>query len=244
MAKLRTTPDVLQQYHKTFLDQRDRVTIEEVLDQQHASGNIIHYLSHQAIFTPMKEFTKLRVVFDASAHFEDKPSLNDVLHQGPRNTQYVDLAKELHENVYVDNVILTASHVEETLEKYRKSKAIFNEMNMNLRGYLSNYKELSGAISPQDRSGQLKSKVLGIEWYSAEDTLAITTRFGTEGVVTKRTMSKQIASMYDPMGWLTPLLIKGKLFLQSLWKSGYDWDTKLSSEHEQEWNAIVKETNG
>ncbi|ETN83272.1 hypothetical protein NECAME_07460 [Necator americanus] len=73
LAKLRTTPDILQQYQKAFLDQIDKGIIEKVDAQQPANGNIVNYLSLQAMITPMKEFTKLRVVFDASAHFKIKP---------------------------------------------------------------------------------------------------------------------------------------------------------------------------
>ncbi|XGW27970.1 hypothetical protein V3C99_008066, partial [Haemonchus contortus] len=44
---------------------------------------VLHYIPHQPVITPHKETTKLRIVFDASAHFSNQPSLNDVLHQGP-----------------------------------------------------------------------------------------------------------------------------------------------------------------
>ncbi|KAK6764401.1 hypothetical protein RB195_024650 [Necator americanus] len=159
-------------------------------------------------------------------------------------TKHAKLAKELHDNVYVDNVIFTASNTEEALKKYKESKAIFTEMNMNLRGYLFNDDEVNDAIPPQDKSWQLVTKVFGIMWNSPEDTVVIEGRFGAKSAVTKRTISEQIASIYDPMGWLTPLLVEGKLFLQFLWKSGYDWDTKLLSEHEQEWIATVAQVNG
>ncbi|KAK6764400.1 hypothetical protein RB195_024649 [Necator americanus] len=73
LVKLRTTPDILQQYQKAFLDQIHKGIIEKVDAQQPANGNIVHYLSLQAMITPMKEFTKLRVVFDTSAHFKIRP---------------------------------------------------------------------------------------------------------------------------------------------------------------------------
>lgn len=41
------------------------------------------------------------------------------------------------------------------------------------------------------------------------------------------------------MGWLTPLLLKAKMFLQTLWHVGYDWDIPLSTEHEAEWKRIM-----
>ncbi|ETN83273.1 hypothetical protein NECAME_07461 [Necator americanus] len=120
-------------------------------------------------------------------------------------TKHAKLAKELHDNVYVDNVIFTASNTEEALKKYKESKAIFTEMNMNLRGYLSNDDEINDAIPPQDKSWQLVTKVFGIMWNSPGYSR------------NRRTF---------------------------LWKSGYDWDTKLLSEYEQEWIATVAQVNG
>ncbi|KIH53970.1 zinc knuckle [Ancylostoma duodenale] len=43
----------------------------------------IHFLSYQIITTPEKKTTPKRIVFDVSAHAVRKPSLNDMLHQGP-----------------------------------------------------------------------------------------------------------------------------------------------------------------
>uniref|UniRef100_A0A7I4YK99 Integrase catalytic domain-containing protein n=1 Tax=Haemonchus contortus TaxID=6289 RepID=A0A7I4YK99_HAECO len=41
------------------------------------------------------------------------------------------------------------------------------------------------------------------------------------------------------MGWLTPLTLRGKLFLQRLWSLGYDWDTELAEQHIAKWNETV-----
>ncbi|MCP3668095.1 MAG: hypothetical protein GY696_37330 [Gammaproteobacteria bacterium] len=44
----------------------------------------MHYLAHQAVITPQKETTKVRMVFDASAkQNKASPSLNDLLLRGP-----------------------------------------------------------------------------------------------------------------------------------------------------------------
>ena len=74
--------DILRAYDKVFKDQLETGVIEEV-NSDEAEGHIIHYLPHQAVITPARETTKIRIVFDASAHYKDSPCLNDVLHQGP-----------------------------------------------------------------------------------------------------------------------------------------------------------------
>ncbi|XGW12257.1 hypothetical protein V3C99_013168, partial [Haemonchus contortus] len=57
--------------------------LEDVAEERPSSKTRKHYLAHQAVVTPNKLTTKLRIVFDASAHYKGCPSLNEVLHRGP-----------------------------------------------------------------------------------------------------------------------------------------------------------------
>ena len=42
----------------------------------------VHYLPHREVVRQNRD-TKVRIVFDASAHVDNKHSLNDVLYSGP-----------------------------------------------------------------------------------------------------------------------------------------------------------------
>ena len=42
-----------------------------------------HYLPHRAVVKENRETTKVRIVFDGSAHSTNEPSINDVLYSGP-----------------------------------------------------------------------------------------------------------------------------------------------------------------
>ncbi|ETN72863.1 hypothetical protein NECAME_18643, partial [Necator americanus] len=84
LSKLRNDPILLQQYDDTIKSQLELGIIEEVAEDLIVEeGEVVHYLAHQAVVTPHKETTKLRVVFDASAFITNSPSLKDVLYQGP-----------------------------------------------------------------------------------------------------------------------------------------------------------------
>uniref|UniRef100_A0A7I4Y5Q5 Reverse transcriptase domain-containing protein n=1 Tax=Haemonchus contortus TaxID=6289 RepID=A0A7I4Y5Q5_HAECO len=76
-------PSILQQYDQVFKDQLQKGILEEVHESNDLFSVKKHYLSHLPVFTPHKETTKFRVVFDASAHYKNCPSLNDVTHQRP-----------------------------------------------------------------------------------------------------------------------------------------------------------------
>ncbi|VDM92975.1 unnamed protein product [Onchocerca ochengi] len=55
--------------------------IEEVYPKDEIG--VIHYLPHHEVLTLDKATTKLRIVYDASAHLKRFKSLNEVLYRGP-----------------------------------------------------------------------------------------------------------------------------------------------------------------
>ncbi|KAK6762757.1 hypothetical protein RB195_023461 [Necator americanus] len=81
LKMLKSNAELLEDYDDTFKTQLDNGIIEEIPEEQE-EGDVIHYIPHQPVITPHKETTKLRIVFDASSHLKDCPSLNDVLYQG------------------------------------------------------------------------------------------------------------------------------------------------------------------
>uniref|UniRef100_A8PHY5 Uncharacterized protein n=1 Tax=Brugia malayi TaxID=6279 RepID=A8PHY5_BRUMA len=71
----------LHSYHQILMDQLHSGIIEEVPPKDEVG--IIHYLPHHEVLTPSKSTTKLRIVYDASAHHKGFKSLNEVLYRGP-----------------------------------------------------------------------------------------------------------------------------------------------------------------
>uniref|UniRef100_A0A1I7VP88 DUF1758 domain-containing protein n=1 Tax=Loa loa TaxID=7209 RepID=A0A1I7VP88_LOALO len=72
---------LLQVYHNTIIEQLQAGMIEEVPHNDEVG--VIHYLPHHEVWDPNKNTTKLRIVYDASAHKKGYKSLNEVLHRGP-----------------------------------------------------------------------------------------------------------------------------------------------------------------
>ena len=81
-------------------------------------------------------------------------------------------------------------------------------------------------------------KVLGLTWFVKEDCLAINSQIKDEQIVSKRTVLRQIASVYDPLGLYSPVTLRGKLFLQSLWNQKIAWDKHLSERDRIQWYGI------
>uniref|UniRef100_A0A8R1XNR6 Uncharacterized protein n=1 Tax=Onchocerca volvulus TaxID=6282 RepID=A0A8R1XNR6_ONCVO len=59
------------------MEQLQADMIEEV--PHNDETGVIHYLPHHEVWNPNKNTTKLRIVYDASAHQKDYKNLNEVL---------------------------------------------------------------------------------------------------------------------------------------------------------------------
>ena len=113
---------------------------------------------------------------------------------------------------------------------------LWKNAGMEARKWVSNSKQVLAAIPEEHRASELVirnaeqpvTKTLGISWFSEEDTLSVPAPPMTASVaVTKRNVLKNIATIFDPLGLISPAIIKGKMLLQSLWSRGYDWDDEI-----------------
>lgn len=76
-------------------------------------------------------------------------------------------------------------------------------------------------MSPTDQ------KVLGVRWDIAADCLV----FGVREISasadtqesTKRKVTSTVGKFYNPLGFLSPVVIKFKMFFQELCEKGLDW---------------------
>ena len=129
-------------------------------------------------------------------------------------------AATLKDDIYVDNVITGTESVSEAFQLYQCSKSVFQKASMNLREWLSNSDTINQMIPEHDRAKSETMSVLGHSWNSRDDLLSIqpSSRITVDAkVVTKRNILKVVASVFDPLGLVTPVLLRGKLLLQTIW---------------------------
>ncbi|PIC44764.1 hypothetical protein B9Z55_005020 [Caenorhabditis nigoni] len=155
------------------------------------------------------------------------------------------LAEEVAKNLYVDNLIITSDEdTDEMIQTYKKVKNMFDGMNMNLREFLSNSVQFNNLVEEKDKASETITKVLGICWNSETDTLMLRTGTEEQDKFSRRTVSSRIASTYDPMGFIGPLLLPLKLFQRQLWNDFYQWDTPMIEEHQKQWEQLLNDFNG
>jgi hypothetical protein len=61
-------------------------------------------------------------------------------------------------------------------------------------------------------------KTLGVVWNLSDDSIRYSVKINpTPSRTRKRTVSSEIAKIYDPLGLLAPIIVRAKLLLQQLW---------------------------
>lgn len=89
--------------------------------------------------------------------------------------------------------------------------------------------------------------VLGLFWNPRTDQFLYKLKEEDVSVIqqwTKRKLLSKIGRLYDPLGFLGPVIVRGKLFIQQLWKSEADWDEALTPELERRWIQYNNELKG
>lgn len=84
-------------------------------------------------------------------------------------------------------------------------------------------------------------KVLGIKWNPDEDAFQFEVLTSIQVPITKRAILSLIAKIYDPLGWLTPVVVIAKIFLQQLWLSQCNWDDVIPAELLKRWQNYYLE---
>lgn len=74
---------------------------------------------------------------------------------------------------------------------------------------------------------------LGLSWAAEQDHF----KFKTSAVrevhkeeLTKRQVLSKISTVFDPLGFLSPFVIRGKILMQEIWVSGISWDEVVGGE--------------
>ena len=87
-------------------------------------------------------------------------------------------------------------------------------------------------------------KVLGVAYSFQSDMFAA--KIGTKAEVdvkTRRQMLSLIHSVFDPLGFIAPATLKGRIMFQSATSLGLDWDDKLPDYLVKEFNEWREKIN-
>ena len=152
-----------------------------------------------------------------------------------------DVKEFIERNVYVDDGVASLPTVEDAVGLIKKTQeACKKEGNLRLHKIASNREEVMMAFPTEDLAKNLNGldfacddipvqRSLGLSWLLKSD--AFTYQVSTEcKPYTKRGVLSVVNSIYDPLGFVAPVTIQGKLFLRNAIAGSSDWDEQKSIE--------------
>ncbi|XP_046480980.1 uncharacterized protein [Neodiprion pinetum] len=77
--------------------------------------------------------------------------------------------------------------------------------------------------------------VLGMCWHPASDSLRFKAKVFASPTFTKRSVLSEISQVYDPLGCISPVIIRAKILIQELWLLKVGWDDPLPSDVVTRW---------
>lgn len=157
--------------------------------------------------------------------------------------KFVIASKIIKNDFYMDDLLTGGDTIQEVSKLQAEITAILSSAELPIRKFLSNNADiLSNSLNPNSAyftvplGERENAKTLGVSWNSVADVIQydLANKFTFERN-TKRTILSAVAQLFDPLGLLAPVIIKGKLIIQKLWQLNLAWDESIPENLNSEW---------
>lgn len=191
---------------------------------------------------PLTEYQLATVTYEmASAPFNAIRTLQQCAHDNRQ--QFPKAADHVLTNFYVDDYLGGSDTVEETINLKRDIDSLLRAGGLILRKWRSNSWNV---IEELDELGEDElniklqddgdTSVLGLRWNVRSDTFCFSVKEEKAIVsTTKRIMLSEVARLFDPTGFLSPVTIVGKTIIQRLWQENCGWDEQIPTHLKRQW---------
>ena len=166
--------------------------------------------------------------------------------------RYPKEVEEIEKCLYVDDIITGGCTNDEVLNLKETTISVFEEATFELHKWHSNEPQLESAqennhvVDHQQSYAKEQlgvqhgeTKLLGLSWNKHNDTLVVAFPNKPEEI-TKREILRFLASVYDPLGIVSPVTLLGKFIFREVCDQHLPWDEKLSDNLGQRWLNFLR----
>ncbi|XP_052752614.1 uncharacterized protein LOC128201063 [Galleria mellonella] len=206
---------------------------------------------------PLKEYRMCAVIFGATSspfialYIKNK---NAIFYQD-RYPEAVDaIIHDHYTRPRMDDYLGSLDNEDQAAQLAFDIVTVHSKACFEMRGWLSNNKEALRLIPEELRAAHAEEvplgntsssiKVLGVSWDPSTDLIGFRTgleNFTLGTNLNKRKVLSHLMKVYDPLGLLGPIVGKGRILLQDVWRSNIDWDTPFSPSEVSKWTEWFKE---
>ena len=141
---------------------------------------------------------------------------------------------------YVDDLLKSLETTSQAVEITKELQELLEKGGLQLTKVMSNEREVLNAFPPEHRAPAVKDldvnlnslpmdRALGIHWDVEADTFNLVVS-GKSQPETRKGVMSSIATIYDPLGLVGPLILSGREINQELCRLKYDWNDRLPDE--------------
>ncbi|XP_065372164.1 uncharacterized protein LOC135964036 [Calliphora vicina] len=157
-------------------------------------------------------------------------------------------SKILRDMMYVDDALVGAHDVIMAIKARDQIIAALLSAGFSMRKWTSNNEKILEGL-PSDHLLHEKfleiddtstTKTLGVRWNAKTDHFYFSTLpIALKDSYTKREVLSTIARLFDPAGWLGPIVVIAKILMQQIWSDKTDWDEVLSECSGTKWRQFL-----
>ena len=156
---------------------------------------------------------------------------------------YPEPIEDIRNDMYVDDLVSGGDILSEVEVIKQRLIELFAKGGFNLRKRHSNTSLLEKSDSNNNDeltyakqsfpNNTSNTKILGLAWNKASDTLFAIIPTYQQKAITKRNIHSYVASIYDPLGFILPSHVIGKVICRELCNEKVPWDAGLKRKIEK-----------
>ena len=135
---------------------------------------------------------------------------------------------------YVNDGLCSVSSEEQAADLIKRSIAMCKEGKIELAKFVCSSSKVLKSLDRSviaskvsvDFSEPVNERSLGVHWHVNNDNFFYSVNPPQE-IYTRRKVLSTVASVFDPMGLVSPFVLLGKQILQEACAAGLDWDDEL-----------------
>ncbi|XP_023932720.1 uncharacterized protein LOC106173712 [Lingula anatina] len=156
-----------------------------------------------------------------------------------------DVKHFIHRNFYVDDGLKSTATESDAIELLRRSRQLCEKRGIRLHKVISNSNAVIQSVPLGDRAHDcdvidmnadkyLPEGALGVQWCVEVDQLQFRILL-KDRPLTRRGVLSTISSIFDPLGFVAPVVMVGKRILQELCAENLDWDDPIPDNLRSRW---------
>ncbi|XP_055591539.1 uncharacterized protein LOC129743526 [Uranotaenia lowii] len=163
--------------------------------------------------------------------------------------QFESAARVVSMDSYIDDFLTGGKTVEEVINIYNQLTQLLSKGGFGVHKFCSSSPEVLKLIPNDLHEKQIgfdsdvndSIKTLGLIWNPTADFFRFFVRPSEGNSTTKRSVLSDIGRLFDPLGFLGPIITTAKLLMQDIWRLGIGWDEELPIELQMKWQNFQQQ---